>query len=148
MAELAGLSVAANVAQFVVYGIQGAQILCRAYRNTDDFIQEQSEMASLVRIVRTSVTSLDASSGVRIDADLASIRDQAQSLASTLTAKFDKFAKLQEQVERGSHLTRLQIAIQSLWAKGDVERLLKRLMTLRDGISHSLVDMTRYVSHG
>lgn len=148
MAELAGLSVAANVAQLVAYGIQGAQILCRAYQNADDFVREQSEIASLVRSVRTSVTSLDASSGVRVDADLASIRDQAQSLASALTVKFDKFAKMQEQVERGSHLARLQIAIQSLWAKGDVERLLKRLMTLRDGISHSLVDMTRYVPHG
>lgn len=144
MAELAGLSVAANVAQFVVYGIQGAQILYKTYRQTEDFTQEQSELASLARSMKTSVISLNVTLSVQVDPDLKRMREQAESLASTLTTKFDKFAELQKGVERGSRRARIQLAVQSLWSRGDIDRLLERLTTLRNGISGHLIEMTRY----
>lgn len=114
MAELAGLSVAANVAQFVVCGIQGAQFLYRAYRRTDDFKNERSELESLARSMRTSVASLTAASDadIKSDRELMDILDKSTSLAQILAIRMED---LQKHVERDGRLDKVKLAVKSLW---------------------------------
>lgn len=63
MAELAGLSVAANVAQFAILGLNSVQYLYRAYNETDHFLKERDELDTIARNVRHSAATIESSSG-------------------------------------------------------------------------------------
>ena len=146
MAELAGLSAAANVAQFVVYGIQSAQYLYQAYRQTDDFVKDHSALATLARSIHTSVSDIEDVSGlseIKIDQELGKILRCTDSLAKDLIEKFEKLEKC---LARGDRWARIELAARALWSKSDIEQLLGRLTKLRDEVSHRLVVLSRFVA--
>ena len=139
MAELAGLSIAANVAQFVVYGLQGAEYLYKAYNQTDDFVREHSELDAIARNIHTSARSIESAPEIRGDQELGEVLAQAKALGNDLAVKFDK---LKRYMTRGGRRAKAALAFQALWVKSDIERLHKRLVHLRDQMSHHLIRLS------
>lgn len=143
MAELAALSIAANVAQFAVYGLQSAHFLYNAYQQTDDFRQARARMEDLARNMQTSLTSIHAATDVKVEPELEKSLKQAEELAQTLRTKFDDLDKC---LAKGGWRGRLQLAVQSLWSKSDLAQLSQRLISLRDELGYQLIVLSQYVA--
>jgi hypothetical protein len=139
MEAIAGLSLAANVAQFVVYGFRGARYLYKAYDRTADFVREQSELSVITESIQTSGDVVRDIPEAAVDAELSKILDQARLLADELLQQFEKLQRRASQP-----LAKARIAVHSLRVKSDVERLLKRLTALRDQVTARLIILARY----
>lgn len=138
MEALAGLSAAANVAQFVVYGLQSAKYLYKAYNQTSDFVHERSELSAITDTIRSSRDALKAIPEVKGDQELGKALEQAKLLADELAGKFEALSR------RASRpLGEAQVASHELRVKSDIERLLERLLALRDQVTASLVILSR-----
>lgn len=141
MEALAGLSVAANVAQFIGYGLQSAKYLYKAYNQTDDFIRERSEMRAIVESVRSSGEALKAIPEVKGNQELGEILEQAKLLADELVRRVNAVDR------RASRpLGKAQLALHALRVKSDFAQLLNRLVALRDQVTASLVILSRSVA--
>jgi hypothetical protein len=115
MEALAGLSVAANVAQFVVYGLQSAKYLYKAYNQTSDFIRERSEVSAIIKSIHSSGDFLKAIPEVKGDPELGEILGQAKLLADEIVSRF-------EAVDRRASkpLGKARVAFHALRAKSDL----------------------------
>lgn len=143
MAELAGLSIAANVAQFVVLGLQSAQYIYKAYNLTDDFIRERAELDTVSRSIGGSIDIVKALPEVKHNRELTDIINLSKTLALELEAKL---ARLKACGAKGGRRARMELAMRSLWAKSDIKHLHDRLIRLRDQVSYHLVLLSRYAS--
>lgn len=126
MAELAALGVAANVAQFLVYGAQGAQFLYKAYRQTDDFQQARAELEVLAHSAQTSLASLKAASDadVALDLRLRTILSMALALAETLTQHIQDLHRC---MAGKGQVARVKLAIKSWWTRYAAQIMLQVL---------------------
>lgn len=141
MAELAGLSIAANVAQFVVLGLQSAQYIYKAYKQTEDFINQRQELDAVSRGIGGSIDLITAIPDVtQSNKDLDDVLRLAKGLAHELEVMF---ARLRGYAGKGGRVARVELAVRSLWTKGEVKDLQERLLKLRDQISYHLILLSR-----
>lgn len=147
MAELAGLSVAANVAQFVVLGMKAANYLYTAYNDTEDFKSERGSIRSMIEAVQLIVQELQKRPPLNTKATdpLVKILNRADDIADDL---LKKLRKLEEYAKRDAWYSRATFAARSLFSKPDIEMLLKRLDSLGQHVSHHLVFLSEYVVSG
>ena len=135
MAELAGLSVAANVAQFAVLGLQTVQYLYRAYKKTGDFLQERDDLETIVRNVRSSAEAIENSPG-GLGQELQKLVDQTGCVARELEAKL---RELQNCGTSDRRRAKFGFAWRAFQTRSDIEYLQNRLLPLRDEVAHQLV---------
>lgn len=138
MEALAGLSVAVNVAQFVVYGLQSAQYLYKAYNQTSEFLDERSELSDITNGVRASGDTIKSIPEVKGDSELVKMIDQAGKLADNLVRKLEALDR-----RMSGRLAKARVAFHALRVKSDIEQLLKRLVALRDQITSHLIILSR-----
>lgn len=141
MAELAGLSIAANVAQFVVLGFKGVQYLYEAYSQTDTFVSQHAELDAVTRSIHHCALEAQSSFDVQEGPELAEILEQMHHLSRTLD---EKLSELRKCVARGGRRARFELAIRALWTRSDIDQLRNRLVALRDQVSHLMVLLSRY----
>lgn len=135
MAELAGLSVAANVAQFAVLGLQTVQYLYRAYNKTDGFLQERDDLDTVARSVRSSAEAIkNAPDG--IDQELKELVVRAGGAARELE---EELRKLQHCAARDGRRAKFEFAWRAFRSRSDIEHLQNRLLPLRDQVTYQLV---------
>lgn len=141
MAELAALSVAANVAQFACYGLQCANYLHKAYKQTEDFKQDRERIDTVAEHLETTLSQLEQ--GIKAaddDKQLAKLVELSIKIVERLTAKQEKLKKAGE---KDDWLHRALLSVEALRSRGDIERLLEQLVKLRDEITHHLVVLSQ-----
>lgn len=136
MAELAALGVAANVAQFVVMGLKSADYLYRAYKDSRDFAQERAELEAIMSSVKSSASSIEAPPDAANGKELSALVLQSKEIAEELD---EKLQKLRRTMTSSGRLARCEHALRALWTKSNIEQLQRRLIELRDQISHHLL---------
>jgi hypothetical protein len=139
---VAGLSLAANLAQFVALGLRSAQYLYKAYNGSEDFANEQAEVDVIVRNVRNSARTIGASLEPGTDRDLMELVDQTGHIARELE---DVLEKLKLRASKGGRRARLELACHAFWYKSDIKNLQTRLIKMRDQVAYQLMVKSQWV---
>ena len=144
MAEaLAGLGVAANIAQFVATGISGLNLLYKFYHSGSGLIEEQEELDTLSRDIQycSHILKEAAEFGKWKSQGLEQLLKESNSVAGELQ---DQLEKLKDGARKGNCFHRLKRAVRAIFKKGEIKRLADRLIRLRDQISSHLLVLSRY----
>lgn len=139
MAELAALGVAANIAQFVTLGLQGAVLVWKVYESADGLLDDQKDLLLISQDVQERCRLLQAEPPGHIDASLKKLLQSARKLATDLEAELNK---LKRESDAGPVLKVRQI-LRALRRKSKIEDIQRRLLILRDHIILSLLTTTR-----
>lgn len=139
MAELAGLSVAANVAQFLVIGLKAANYLYEAYNDTEEFKARTTISNELSNDLRLSLQQLSADKDINQIDSLKKLLGSSLRIAKKLS---DELKDLEKYSRQKDWIFRLRFSIKAFLSKGDIERLQGQLEGIRDQVSHHLVSLT------
>lgn len=140
MAEaLAGLGVAASIAQFAALGLKGATLAWKCYESADGLLKDQEDLVKISQDLQERCRLLQAEPPGEIDSSLAKLLITARELAIDLEAEL---MKLKRASDAGPLLKVLQIlrVFRRQSKIGDIQR---RLFRLRDQILLSLLAITR-----
>ncbi|KAI9147599.1 hypothetical protein HJFPF1_12628 [Paramyrothecium foliicola] len=140
MAEaLAGLSIAANVAQFVTLGLKGAAFIREVYASSDGVIAEQQELQAISEGVHSSCERLRKDASIVSDSSLETLLQKATSLSRDLK---HELTKLQRLAADQSYLGKIKLLVRATRKKGTIELLQRRLAKVRDQATFHLVSLS------
>lgn len=144
MAEVASLSFAANVTQFVLLGMRAGNYLYAAYNDTEEFKSERGSSRDMIEAEQLMVKELQNRPRLNTEATdpLLKILSRADDIADEL---LKKLRKLEEYAQKDAWYSRAVFAARSLFSKRDIEMLLRRLDSLGQQVSRHLVFLSEYV---
>ncbi|KFA55361.1 hypothetical protein S40293_05685 [Stachybotrys chartarum IBT 40293] len=140
---LAGLSIAANVAQFVALGIGAAIFLKDVYDSGHGLIQEHQELQRIATSIKQSFATLERDATSAVTSSLQPLLKDAVTMSRGMDLEF---SKLQELALQRNFLGKSKLLFRAARKRKRIEDLHIRLIRMRDQVTAQLVSMT-YLSH-
>ena len=143
MAEaIAGLSLAANVAQFVIAGVSVARFLHDVYQSSSGLTKHHEQLLLVAKNFKEASGNISKQGNVAWDSDLARLMRECREVAKELS---DDLESLKRRSSKSDRSQKVWMTVRAVWKRGRIEELSERLEKLTKPVALQLLRKAQYV---